>query len=413
MSPSPDDPRRAGANRGALEGAVVVLGVTAGIAAYKAVEICRQLVDAGAHVIPVLTPAATRFVGTATFSALASEPARTELFEPHDPIPHTHLARRADLVLVAPATANFLAECAAGLARDLLGATLLATTAPVVVCPAMHAEMWRHASVQENLATLVRRGVTVVPRVGPARRRGRRSGPSRRPGGDRRGRGARSWHDAPSSRACRCSSRPAAPGNRSTPSVISATVRPGARATPSPRRPVGAAPRSPSSRRRICPRPGTSSSCRSRRRTSSPGQCSRASDAADVVVMAAAVADFRPKAASPTKLRKSDGPPEIVLEPTEDVLTELGRRRRPGQILVGFAAETGDAVGRGTAKLADKGVDLLVVNDVSAPGVGFGYETNAVTILDAAGGRVDVPLGPKPTIAAAVLDAVVRRRTES
>ncbi len=134
---------------------------------------------------------------------------------------------------------------------------------------------------------------------------------------------------------------------------------------------------------------------------------------ADVVVMAAAVADFRPKAASPTKLRKRDGPPNIALEPTEDVLAELGSRHRPGQVLVGFAAETGDAVARGSAKLAEKGVDLMVVNDVSVPGVGFGYETNAVTILDDAGGQVDVPLGPKPTIAAAVLDAVVRRRAGS
>ncbi len=163
MSSSSDEMRRTAEGRAALEGSVVVLGVTAGIAAYKAVEICRQLVDAGAHVTPVLTASATRFVGTATFSALASEPARTELFDPHDPIPHTHLAQDADLVLVAPATANFLAEYAAGLAHDLLGATLLATTAPVVVCPAMHAEMWRHPSVQENLATLTGRGVLVVP----------------------------------------------------------------------------------------------------------------------------------------------------------------------------------------------------------------------------------------------------------
>jgi len=126
-------------------------------------------------------------------------------------------------------------------------------------------------------------------------------------------------------------------------------------------------------------------------------------------VMAAAVADFRPKAVSATKLKKGDGPPEVVLEPTEDVLAGLGARRRPGQVLVGFAAETGDAVARGSAKLTAKGADLIVVNDVSEPGVGFGYETNAVTILEAGGGRTDVPLGPKPTIAAAVLDAVVRR----
>jgi len=413
MSPSPDDPRRAGANRGALEGAVVVLGVTAGIAAYKAVEICRQLVDAGAHVIPVLTPAATRFVGTVTFSALASEPARTELFEPHDPIPHTHLARRADLVLVAPATANFLAECAAGLARDLLGATLLATTAPVVVCPAMHAEMWRHASVQENLATLVRRGVTVVPPES-----------GRLAGGDE-GPGRLADPAAVVAAAAEVLAR------RAELAGVQVLVTAGGTREPiDPVRYLG---------NRSSGRQGYALAEEARRRgatvtlvsashlpaprdvefvpVETADELARAvfarAAAADVVVMAAAVADFRPKAASPTKLRKGDGPPEIVLEPTEDVLAELGRRRRPGQVLVGFAAETGDAIGRGTAKLAGKGVDLLVVNDVSAPGVGFGYETNAVTILDAAGGRVDVPLGPKPTIAAAVLDAVVRRRTES
>ncbi|HLX78088.1 MAG TPA: bifunctional phosphopantothenoylcysteine decarboxylase/phosphopantothenate--cysteine ligase CoaBC, partial [Acidimicrobiales bacterium] len=146
-----------------LNGAVVVLGITGGIAAYKAVEVCRRLVDAGAYVCPVMTESATRFVGTVTFSALASEPARTELFDDADPLPHTRLGRRADLVLVAPATANFLGEFACGLARDLLGSTVLATRAPVIVCPAMHTEMWEHPAVQDNLQTLVGRGVIVVP----------------------------------------------------------------------------------------------------------------------------------------------------------------------------------------------------------------------------------------------------------
>ncbi len=412
MSPNSDDRRAAGARAG-LDGAVVVLGVTAGIAAYKAVEICRQLVDAGAHVIPVLTPAATRFVGTATFSALASEPARTELFDPADPIPHTRLARAADLVLIVPATANFLAESAAGLAADLLGATVLATTAPVVVCPAMHAEMWRQASVQENLATLARRGVVVVPPES-----------GRLAGGDE------------------------GPGRLAEPAAIVAAVAGllGARAelagvrvlvtaggTREPLDPVRYIGNRSSGRQ------GHALAAEARRRgaavtlvsasvldppwgvefvpVETAAELARAvlgrAAEFDVVVMAAAVADFRPRSASPTKLKKRDGLPQIVLEPTEDVLAELGRRRRPGQVLVGFAAETGDAVAAGAAKLVEKGVDLVVVNDVSAPGVGFESATNAVTILDAAGGRVDVPLGPKPTIAAAVLDAVVRRRAEA
>ena len=132
----------------------VVLGVSGGIAAYKAVEVCRRLVDAGVHVMPVLTDDAQRFVGALTFSALASEPARTSLFGGPEPIPHTRLGQTADLVVVAPATAKLIGKYAAGISDDLLTATLLATRAPVLVCPAMHTEMWEHAAVQENLATL-------------------------------------------------------------------------------------------------------------------------------------------------------------------------------------------------------------------------------------------------------------------
>src|SRR3954469_18773665 len=145
----------------------VVLGVCGGIAAYKAVEVCRRLVDAGVHVAPVLTDDAQQFVGTVTFSALASEPAQTSLFAKdgawgRDPIPHTRLGQSADLILVAPATAKLIGKYAAGISDDLLTATLLATRAPVLVCPAMHTEMWEHAAVQENLATLRRRGVHVI-----------------------------------------------------------------------------------------------------------------------------------------------------------------------------------------------------------------------------------------------------------
>src|SRR6266566_7584909 len=148
---------------GRREPARIVLGVSGGIAAYKAVEICRRLVDAGAHVMPVLTAGATRFVGPLTFSALASEPARTSLFGGSEPIPHTRLGQSADLIVVAPATAKLLGKYAAGISDDLLTATLLATRAPVLVCHAMHTEMWEHPAVQDNVATLRRRGVHVVP----------------------------------------------------------------------------------------------------------------------------------------------------------------------------------------------------------------------------------------------------------
>src|ERR1700722_4567976 len=147
---------------GPLEGRFVVLGVTGGIAAYKAVDVCRRLVDLGAHVAPVLTEEATRFVGPLTFSALASEPCRTQIFDSDEVIPHTRLGQRAEVVVVAPATARFIAAYATGLSDSLLTATVVATRAPVVVCPAMHTEMWEHPSVQENIATLRRRGVHIV-----------------------------------------------------------------------------------------------------------------------------------------------------------------------------------------------------------------------------------------------------------
>src|SRR5712691_5461460 len=154
--PNPPDPLVA------LRGRRVVLGVTGGIAAYKAVDVCRRLVDAGAHVMPVLTDDAQRFIGALTFSALASEPARTSLFDGPEPIPHTRLGQTADLIVVAPCTAKTLGKYAAGISDDLLTATLLATRAPVLVAPAMHTEMWEHPAVQENLATLRRRGVHVI-----------------------------------------------------------------------------------------------------------------------------------------------------------------------------------------------------------------------------------------------------------
>ena len=154
----------------------VVLGVSGGIAAYKAVDVCRRLVDAGVHVVPVLTAEATRFVGEVTFSALASEPVQRSLWDEDSPIPHTRLGQTADLVVVVPATAHTIARYAAGLSDDLLTATLLATRAPVLVCPAMHTEMWEHPSVRDNLALLERRGVEIVPpETGSAGRRGQRA----------------------------------------------------------------------------------------------------------------------------------------------------------------------------------------------------------------------------------------------
>ncbi len=394
----------------------VVLGVCGGIAAYKAVEVCRRLVDAGMHVVPVLTDDATRFVGAVTFSALASEPVQQSLWEERSPIPHTTLGQTADLIVVAPATAHTIARFAAGLADDLLSATVLATRAPVVVCPAMHTEMWEHPSVRDNLALLERRGVVVVPPES-----------GRLAGGD------------------------SGEGRLADPAVIvrhvlerlSATVRSdlagvrvvvSAGGTREPIDPVrvltnrssgkqGHAVAVAAARRGAevtlvtassLPLPLDVAGVVTRIEVETAADVERAMGSAarnaDVVIMAAAVADFRPKQSAGTKLSKEDGVPEVVLEPTPDVLSGLVERRPPGQVLVGFAAETHDVLERGRRKLARKGVDLLVVNDVSAPGVGFDADTNAVLILAADGSVTDVPLTSKGQVAEFLLDMVVVQR---
>jgi len=409
---------------GPAAGKTIVLGVTGGIAAYKAVEVCRRLVDAGAHVVPVLTEDATRFVGAVTFSALASEPVQKTLWAEADPIPHTDLGRRADLILVVPATARFLGCYANGIADGLLTATVLATRAPVMVCPAMHTEMWEHPAVQDNLATLRRRQVHVVE-----------PGEGRLAGGDvGAGRLAEPADIVD-----------AALSVLSTPTASPVAGRPG----------TGGPGRDLTGRRVVVSAGGTREpidpvrfiSNRSSgkqghavaeaaaargadvvlvttaRRTVPPGitvvpvetaaemeaAVLQGAQRADVVVMAAAVADFRLKTPAETKLSKADGLPELVLEPTPDILAELGRRRHEGQVLVGFAAETHDLASRAAAKLRGKNIDLMVANDVSARGVGFDHDTNAVTILGSDGTCREVALTSKLQVAHAILDSVIDR----
>jgi phosphopantothenoylcysteine decarboxylase / phosphopantothenate---cysteine ligase len=394
-----------------------VLGVCGGIAAYKAIEVCRRLIDAGAYVMPVMTRGATRFVGPVTFSALASEPVRTSLWDEPEPIPHTKLGQTADLVLVAPATARLIGSYAAGISNDLLTATLLATRAPVMICPAMHTEMWEHPAVTENIATLRRRGVNVVE---PAE--------GRLAGGDvGAGRLAEpadivaaaiqllqtETDDFAGIKAVVTAGGTREPidpvrfvGNRSSGkqgyAVAAELSLRGADVTlistvPSPAPPgVGL--------QQVETAADMEQAVLALARTS------------DVVIMAAAVADFRPKAVAPEKLKKADGVPEIVLEPTTDILAALGASRRPGQILVGFAAETGrpgtareDVLHYARSKLASKGADLIVANDVAAPGAGFSHDTNAVIIVGSDGNEVDVPLASKQQVARAVVDAISNR----
>jgi phosphopantothenoylcysteine decarboxylase/phosphopantothenate--cysteine ligase len=392
-----------------LAGRTIVLGVTGGIAAYKAVEVCRRLVDAGAHVAPILTDGARHFVGDTTFSALASEPVQTSLWDERDPIPHTRLGRAADLIVVCPATARLLGAYAAGLSDDLLTATLLATRAPVVVCPAMHTEMWEHPAVQENLAALTRRGVTVVPpEVG------------RLAGGD------------------------VGAGRLAAPEVVVAAVE----AALAPQDLAGwrVLVSAGGTREAIDPvrvitnrssgKQGYALAEAARRRgaevmlvstvdrpappgvTVVPVASAADMEAAivpvaadqDAIIMAAAVADFRVAEPAHRKIKKGDTVPTLELAPTHDFLVDLGATKPAGQVLVGFAAETDDVVANARAKLERKRLDLIVANDVAAAGVGFEHDTNEVVILGADGSNRHVPLTDKRAVADAVLDAVVAVR---
>ncbi len=392
-----------------LAGKRVVLGVTGGIAAYKAVEVCRRLVDAGAHVVPVMTAGAEHFIGRTTLSALASEPVQTSLWNEASSIPHTRLGQTADVIVVAPATARLLAAYAAGLSTDLLTNTLLATRAPVVVCPAMHTEMWEHPAVQANVATLRSRGVHVVePESGRLAGgdvgAGRLASPERivaaidevLSSGDLRGLhvvvsagGTREPIDAVRVIANRSSGKQgyaiaAEAAARGAQVTLVSTVELSV--------PAGVYVVTVETAAQM------------------QAALTEVASTADVIVMAAAVADFRPVMAAEGKLKKDQGVPQIVLEPTPDILAGLGAVKPEGQTLVGFAAETSDLLANAAGKLQRKNLDLIVANDVSAAGVGFQHDTNAVTLLTALGTTTSIPLADKRAIAKAVLDTVVEIR---
>lgn len=394
----------------------VVLGVSGGIAAYKAASLLRLLTEDGHRVRVVPTRSALSFVGAATWAALSGEPVTSEVFDDVHAVPHVALGQQADLVVVAPATADLMARAVHGRADDLLTSVLLTARCPVVMAPAMHTEMWQHPATQANVATLRERGVLVVdPAVG--RLTGADSGRGRLPEPEalaevcRRvlARGA----GAPLDLAGRTvvvsaggTREPLDPvrflGNRSSGkqgyALAATAVARGAQVVV-----VAANVELPDPAGATVVAVGTAAELRD-------AVVSAAADA-DALVMAAAVADFRPVAVADRKLKKADGAPEIVLEPTTDILAALGKRRRAGQTIVGFAAETDDLRANAADKLARKGIDLIVANDVSAPGVGFEHDTNAVVILDAAGGATEIPLSDKRAIARSILDAVIQTRS--
>jgi len=388
-----------------LEGKRIVLGVTGGIAAYKSVEVCRRLVDAGAHVIPILTDAALHMVGSTTFTALASERPKTSLWNDTDPIPHTTLGQTCDAIVVCPATARIISDYRTGRSGDLLSATLIATEAPVVVCPAMHTEMWEHPAVEENLAVLADRGVIIVP---PEE--------GRLAGGDI-GKGRLASPDVVVEAVIGAFTRNDLAGKNV---VVSAG---GTRETIDAVRYIGnrsTGKQGYALARAAAHRGASVTLVSSVDLTAPPGVVVRsvtsaaemldavvdAADGADIVVMAAAVADFRPAAPVEGKIKKGDGVPEIRLERTVDILASLGASKPSGQILVGFAAETSDLEAHASDKLERKGADLIVANDVSAPGAGFAHDTNTVSIVTRSG-LVSLPSMSKLDVAHAVFDAAL------
>jgi len=399
----------------------VVLGVAGGIAAYKAVELLRQLTETGHDVTVVPTASALAFVGAPTWAALSGKPVSATVWDDVHQVPHVRIGQSADLVVVAPATADLLAKAAHGLADDLLTNTLLTARCPVVFAPAMHTEMWEHAATQANVATLRSRGCVVVePAVG--RLTGADSGKGRLPD--------------PVELAAVCR-RLLARGTRDSLTtdlagrrvVVSAG---GTREHLDPVRFLGnrssgkqgyALARTAQARgaevvlvaaNTALPDPAGVKVVRVTSALELRDAVAAEALSADAVVMAAAVADYRPAERLTTKRKKTDTV-QVDLVQNPDVLAELVAARHDGQVLVGFAAETGDADGsvleHGRVKLARKGCDLLVVNEVGEAGhpTGFEGEQNAAVVLAADGSALEVPLGSKEALADAVWDLVAAR----
>ena len=393
-----------------LTGKRILLGVTGSIAAYKAVELLRELMKREAEVQVVMTEAATRFVAPLSFETLSRQPVLLDMFTLAygSQIGHIAATARADLFVIAPATANTIAKLAHGLADDFLANIYLASRCPVLVAPAMGSDMYQHAAVQENLARLRGRGIHVVGPasgelasglVGP----GRLVEPAEiveaienllAPSGDLAGEVV--LVTAGPTR------EPLDPvryiSNRSSGkmgyAIVEAAARRGARVI-LVSGPTALGP------------PREAQVVQVETAQEMYDAVLAHLDAATVVIKAAAVADYRPKQVAREKIKKDERVPEVTLESTPDILAEVGKRKGR-RILVGFAAETHDLVANARKKLQRKNLDLMVANDVSQPGAGFDADTNVVKILDAKGGVEELPLLPKPAVADRILDRVVQ-----
>ena len=389
----------------------VVLGVAGGIASYKRGILARRLVEAGARVDVVLTRSAAEFVRPVTFEGLTGRRALSSLWEPGAALQHIRLAQEADLIIVSPATANLVARLAQGIADDLLSTLLLARTVPLLLAPAMNDEMYANEATQANLATLARAGVALVgPEVGALA-----EGPSERPG-------RMSEPETILAHAARLMR----PRGRLRGKIVVVTAGP----TREPIDPVRVVTNRSSGKMgyrlaeaawergaevilvsgpvELTPPIGVTLT-----KVESTADLERALrevlPRADVLVMAAAPADYRPTDPSGIKRPRNDGALALPLEPTVDILGTTKALRKVGSVIVGFALETGDAVSKGKAKLERKDLDLIVVNDALEPGAGFEVDTNRVAILDREGGAQMVPLASKREVADKILDAVEAR----
>jgi phosphopantothenoylcysteine decarboxylase / phosphopantothenate---cysteine ligase len=388
-----------------VAGRRVLLGVTGGIAAYKAVLLVRLLHDRGAEVQVVMTPAATRFVGPDTFAALTGREVHSDIFEHTEEVLHVRLAREADVAVVAPATANLLAKLSLGLADDLLSSTLLEFRGPLVVAPAMHSGMWGHPATIHNIDRLVGWGVEVIgPAEGPLAAgdegMGRMAEPAEIASGAERLVSERGG-DLAGRRVVVTAGPTFEPidavrfvGNRSSGKMGYLLAEEAARR--------GALVTLITGPTHLTDPPGVEVV-----RVETAEEMRDAVvirfERADAVIKAAAVADWRPKEAADEKLKKEAGPPDILLEPTPDILRELGEGKGP-KVLVGFAAETGDLEEAGRRKLRAKNLDLIVVNEVGAPGTGFEADANRALILAADGDGVPLREWTKRELARTVCD---------
>lgn len=407
----------------------VVLGVSGGIAAYKACELLRRFTESGHDVTVVPTAAALEFVGAPTWAALSGKPVSADVWSAVHEVPHVRLGQTADLVVVAPATADLLARAAHGLADDLLTNTMLTARCPVVLAPAMHTEMWEHPATAANVATLRARGIVVIE---PAEGRltGADTGKGRLPEPSEIFEIAR---DVLARVSTGASGSPSLTDLAGRNVVVSAG---GTRERLDPVRFLGnrssglqgyALARAAAARGAevtliaanvTLPDPAGVKVVRVESTAELRDAVLTASASADAVVMAAAPADFRPLNRSDVKIKKADdgSAPSIMLEQNPDILKEISTHRvRPDAVIVGFAAETGDATGGvldlARAKLVRKGCDLLVVNDVSGGAV-FGSADNEAVILGSDGSAVEVPHGSKSALAHLIWDNVVSRLSQ-